>query len=622
MKKLSFLISILLIVQLVNAQIPFQKCFGGTNTNSGNSIQQTNDNGYVAVGYTEAFGAGAFDVFIIKTDTSGNPVWKKAIGETSSDFANDVQQTSDSGFIVCGYSISSFSGGFAGENIYLIKLNSNGNILWSKIIGGAGNERANSVRQTSDGGFLIAGTTDSWGAGGKDFYLVKTDANGTISWTKTFGGALDDVANSVKQTSDGGYIVAGETNSFGAGDIDYYLIKTDALGTLIWSKSFGGGGSDWLYSVVQASDDGYVMGGYSISFLGAGEADAVVIKTDSLGNILWSKTYGEQYGDVALSMVRTNDNGYVLAGGQSSFPVSMVDKGLLFKIDSVGNFMWANTFINNDDVQRSVCKTSDGGYILTGDRLPVSGIDLLIIKTNANGTGGCNELTTILTSTNIFPQVSNPATLSSSGGTALTVTSLSSNGGIVTNPCSCSSYFTLYADIIPHNWIAVNQATGQQPITYNWSWGDGSANSSGPTPSHTYSTAGYYNICLSITDLSGCTSTYCDSSTYLYKSNSNGTIVNMNVILPTGINIIEPKENTISFSPNPTSGIVIINFPENYRKAKIEIHNVIGETIYNDVMDRESKKEINLKNINSGIYFMKVFDGEKSYCQKLIVEHN
>lgn len=622
MKKLSFLISILLIVQLVNAQIPFQKCFGGTNTNSGNSIQQTNDNGYVAVGYTEAFGAGAFDVFVIKTDTTGNPVWKKAIGETSSDFANDVQQTSDSGFIVCGYSISSFSGGFAGENIYLIKLNSNGNILWSKIIGGAGNERANSVRQTSDGGFLIAGTTDSWGAGGKDFYLVKTDVNGNVSWTKTFGGALDDVANSVKQTSDGGYIVAGETNSFGAGDIDYYLIKTDALGTLIWSKSFGGGGSDWLYSVVQAPDDGYVMGGYSISFLGAGEADAVVIKTDSLGNILWSKTYGEQYGDVALSMVRTNDNGYVLAGGQSSFPVSMVDKGLLFKIDSLGNFMWANTFINNDDVQRNVCKTSDGGYILTGDRLPVSGIDLLIIKTNANGTGGCNELSTILTSTNIFPQVSNPATLSSSGGTALTVTSLSSNGGIVTNPCSCSSYFTLYADIIPHNWIAVNQATGQQPITYNWSWGDGSANSSGPTPSHTYSTAGYYNICLSITDLAGCTSTYCDSSTYLYKSNSNGTIVNMNVILPTGINIIEPKENTISFFPNPTSGIVIINFPENFQKAKIEIHNVIGETIYNEVMDIESKKEINLININSGIYFVKVFDGEKSYCKKLIVEHN
>ena len=620
MKKLSLLILILLIAQLANAQIPFQKSFGGTNTSWGNSIQQTNDNGYISVGVTDAFGVGAFDVFAIKTDSSGNPIWKKAIGETSSDFANDVQQTSDSGFIVCGYSISSFSGGFAGENIYLIKLNSNGSILWSKIIGGVGNERANSVRQTSDGGFIIAGTTNSWGAGGNDFYLVKTDGNGNISWTKTFGGALDDVANSVKQTSDGGYIVAGETNSFGAGDIDYYLIKTDALGTLTWSKTFGGGGSDWLYSVVQASDDGYVMGGYSISFLGAGEADAVVIKTDITGSILWSKTFGEQYGDVASSIVRTNDNGYALAGGQSSFPFSMVDKGLLFKIDSVGNFIWANAFINSNEVQRGICKTTDGGYALTGEWLPVSGIDLILIKTNANGTVGCNELSTTLISTNIFPQISNPATLSSNGGAALTVTSLSSNGGIVTNPCSCSSYFTLYADIIPHNWIAVNQATGQQPITYSWNWGDGSANSSGSTPSHTYNTAGYYNICLSITDFAGCTSIYCDSSTYLYKSNSNGTMVNVNVILPTGINIPEPNENTISFFPNPTSGVFIIFFPENFRKGKIEIYNVMGEKIYIDVVDGESKKEINFKNISAGIYFVKVFDVEKSFCKKLIVE--
>jgi len=620
MRKLSLLILILLIAQLANAQIPFQKSFGGTNTSWGNSIQQTNDNGYISVGVTDAFGVGAFDVFAIKTDSSGNPIWKKAIGETSSDFANDVQQTSDSGFIVCGYSISSFSGGFAGENIYLIKLNSNGSILWSKIIGGVGNERANSVRQTSDGGFIIAGTTNSWGAGGNDFYLVKTDGNGNISWTKTFGGALDDVANSVKQTSDGGYIVAGETNSFGAGDIDYYLIKTDALGTLTWSKTFGGGGSDWLYSVVQASDDGYVMGGYSISFLGAGEADAVVIKTDITGSILWSKTYGEQYGDVASSIVRTNDNGYALAGGQSSFPFSMVDKGLLFKIDSVGNFIWANAFINSNEVQRGICKTTDGGYALTGEWLPVSGIDLILIKTNANGTVGCNELSTTLISTNIFPQISNPATLSSNGGAALTVTSLSSNGGIVTNPCSCSSYFTLYADIIPHNWIAVNQATGQQPITYSWNWGDGSANSSGSTPSHTYNTAGYYNICLSITDFAGCTSIYCDSSTYLYKSNSNGTMVNVNVILPTGINIPEPNENTISFFPNPTSGVFIIFFPENFRKGKIEIYNVMGEKIYIDVVDGESKKEINFKNISAGIYFVKVFDVEKSFCKKLIVE--
>jgi hypothetical protein len=466
------------------------------------------------------------DVFAIKTDATGNPIWKKAIGESASDYANDIQQTSDSGFIVCGYSNSTFSGGFAGENIYLIKLSSNGNILWSKIIGGAGNERANSVRQTSDGGFIIAGTTNSWGSGGKDFYLIKTDANGNISWTKTFGGALDDVANSVKQTSDGGFIVAGETNSFGAGDIDYYLIKTDALGTLTWSKTYGEINSDWLYSVVQASNGGYVMGGYSISFLGAGEADAVVIKTDSTGSIVWSKTYGEQFGDVASSMVTTNDNGYALAGGQSSFPFSMVDKGLLFKIDSVGNFIWANTFINSNDVQRNICKTSDGGYAMTGDRLPFSGIDLPIIKTNANGTSGCNELSTTLTSTNIFPQVSNPATLNSSGGTALTVTSLSNNGGVVTNLCFSSS---------------INEIT---------------------------------------------------------------------------------QNNLFTLSPNPSSGNFIIAFQEMIVNGNVKISNIIGEEVFTESIFGNSKKEINLKNIQSGIYFVKLFDGEKYYCKKVIIERD
>jgi hypothetical protein len=527
MKKLTLLISILLIVQSATAQIKFQKGYGGTNTNSGTAIRQTFDGGYITVGYTAGFGAGAFDIFVIKSDAAGIPVWKKSIGELGSDYANDVQQTSDSGFIFCGYSNSTFTGTLAGENIYLVKMNLSGNISWSKIIGGPGNDRANAIKQTSDGGFIVAGSTSTFGAGNKDLYLIKTDSNGNISWSKTFGGASDDEAKSVVQTFDGGYMVAGQTNSFGAGDIDYFIIKTDAAGNLTWSKTYGGINSDWLYSVQQNNDKGFILGGYSISFFGAGEADVLLIRTDSTGNIIWSKCYGGPYGEVATSLQITNSNGFIVAGGQSSMPFSMVDEGLLFKIDVSGNFQWANTFTIGNAVLSSVYKTNDGGYVATGEWLPFSGIDILIVKTDSNGISGCNEMVTSLTATDVFPQVLVPTLSSSTGGTASSVTSLTNTGGVVTNFCS-------------------------------------------------------------------------------------------------SVSIEEQFNNDFMIAPipNPTSGYFIISFASRIINGDVKILNNLGENIFEDNISNESKKEINLENISQGIYFVKVFDGEKSYCKKLIVEHD
>jgi hypothetical protein len=232
-------------------------------------------------GGTRSFGAGTEDIFLIKTDANGNIQWAKTYGGTSWDWAHSVQQTSDGGYIAAG-GTRSFGAGT--EDIFLIKTDANGNIQWAKTYGGWYGEWAYSVQQTSDGGYIVVGGTRSFGAGSWDIFLIKTDANGNIQWAKTYGGTNDDWAYSVQQTSDGGYIVVGGTRSFGAGTEDIFLIKTDANGNIQWAKTYGGTNDDWAYSVQQTSDGGYIVAGRTNSF-GVGWDDIFLIKTDANGDI-------------------------------------------------------------------------------------------------------------------------------------------------------------------------------------------------------------------------------------------------------------------------------------------------------------------------------------------------
>ena len=209
----------------------FAKTYGGTNYDGAFSVQHTSDGGYILAGWTDSFGAGDWDIFLIKTDANGNIIWAKTYGGTNDDNAYSVQQTSDGGYIVAGMTWSFGAGDW---DIFLIKTDANGNIIWAKTYGGTDDEEAYSVQQTSDGGYIVAGWTTSFGAGGYDIFLIKTDANGNIIWAKTYGGTSYDNARSVQQTSDGGYIVAGYTASFGAGG-DIFLIKTDENGNIVCS---------------------------------------------------------------------------------------------------------------------------------------------------------------------------------------------------------------------------------------------------------------------------------------------------------------------------------------------------------------------------------------------------
>lgn len=312
--------------------IMWTRCYGGTGADNTRSLQQTADGGYIASGQTDALGAGgADDMYLIKIDSLGNITWTRTYGGTRSEAARFIGQTDDGGCILTGGTTSSGAGG---EDFFLLKADSLGDTLWARTYGGGSGDAGHCVRQTSDGGYIVAGDTKSFGVGGYDVYLIKTDSLGDTLWTRTYGGSNQDGAKSVQQTSDGGYIVAGTTDSFGAGDSNVCIIKLDSFGDTLWTRVYGGSSEDVGYWIQQTSDGGYMVAGWTYSF-GSGDRDAYLIKTDATGEIIWSRVYGGDSGDHAFSVQQTTDAGFIVTGGTSSFDGS--SNVWLTKLDSEGN---------------------------------------------------------------------------------------------------------------------------------------------------------------------------------------------------------------------------------------------------------------------------------------------
>jgi len=338
------------------------RTYGGYDWEEGHSVQQTSDGGYIVAGYTRSFGAGSDDVYLVKTDANGDTLWTRTYGGSSSDLGESVQQTTDGGYIIAG---KTHSFGARWGDVYLVKTDANGDTLWTRTYGGGSEDWGHSVQQTTDGGYIIAGRTSSFGAGGYDFYLVKTEANGNTLWTRTYGGRSCDKAFSVQQTSDGGYIISGDTGSWGAGWGDVYLVKTDANGDTLWTRFYGGWDMEHGWSVQQTSDGGYIVAGYTYSF-GAGNADVYLVKTDANGNALWTRTYGGGGYDFGRSVQQTTDGGYIIAGYTDSFGAGNYAVYLV-KTDANGDTLWTRTYEGyNHEWGYSVQQTSDGNYIVTG----------------------------------------------------------------------------------------------------------------------------------------------------------------------------------------------------------------------------------------------------------------
>ena len=361
-----FLISILLVsfIHIQAQEIEWTEVFGGESNDKGQSVCQTQDGGYIIAGYTFSLGAGSYDFYVVKTDQSGNLEWEATYGTPNREYAHSIQQTSDLGFIIAG-TTQPIPGH---RDIYLVKIDSLGTMEWDAVLGFGGNvhDDCHSVQQTSDDGYILIGYTDSTLVGfGTDIYLVKTDSLGNMEWDAWFGGASSDWATSIDQTVDGGYFIAGTTDSYGAGWHDIYVIKTDCDGNLEWDATFGGEEYDRCRSGIQTSDGGFIVAGYSNSFSSSSN-DVYVVKIDSLGVLEWEVMTGAEFDDKVNCIRQTNDEGYILAGNTVRSPTGHPD-GYIIKLDQTGNVEW-ETICGGDDNEYlySVQQTSDGGYISTG----------------------------------------------------------------------------------------------------------------------------------------------------------------------------------------------------------------------------------------------------------------
>ena len=310
----------------------WNKTYGGTSIDFGNFVHQTIDGGYIIVGHSESYGNGR-EIYLIKTDANGIEQWNNTFGLTGYQMGLCVQQTSDGGFIISGTTALPDVAG--PSDALLIKTDGNGTVQWSNTFGGVENEGSYSVQQTTDGGYIITGFTYSFGNGGADVYLLKTDGNGIEQWNKTFGGVNNDFSFCIKQTDDGGYIITGATESFGNGLRDLYLIKTDGNGIEQWTQTFGGIDFEEGRSILQTSDGGYIILGTTESF-GNGQKDVYLVKTDDNGIEQWNKTYGGTNNEWGFSVDQTNDGGYIITGSTYTFGNGDSDTYLI-KTDGSGN---------------------------------------------------------------------------------------------------------------------------------------------------------------------------------------------------------------------------------------------------------------------------------------------
>jgi hypothetical protein len=372
-----------------SAQITFQRTYGGSADEFSSCVRQTADGGYIVIGQTKSFGAGSTDVYLVKTDSLGNDLWAKTYGGVARDDGCCVRQTTDGGYVLAG-DVESFGAGFS--DFYLVKTDSLGDSLWAKVYGGGGGDCVYSLDLTSDSGYLMAGFTVSFGEGLYDVYAIKTDSLGDSLWTRTYGDSSTDRGYSAQQTSDGGYIIAGETESFGAGLKDIYLIKTAPNGDSSWTRTFGGAGYDQGYSVQQTSDGGYIIAGATSSF-GAGSGDVYLIRVDSLGDTLWTKTFGDTDLEIGYSVKQVADGGFIIAGETYSFGAGAND-AYLIRTDSSGLALWTRTYGGTDrEMAFCVEQTLDGGYVVTGNTRSFGAgeNDIFLIKTDENGLTGISE---------------------------------------------------------------------------------------------------------------------------------------------------------------------------------------------------------------------------------------
>jgi len=390
--------------------IQWQNTIGGNSDDAISALHQTADGGYILGGTSNSNisgdktenGLGSADYWVVKLEVDGSIQWQNTIGGSGDDFLNCLQVTADGGFILGGQSVSNISGdktenSNGGYDIWVVKLDATGAIQWQKTLGGDSAENLTSMQQTADGGYILGGSSRSNISGDKtenskgvvDYWVVKLDATGSIQWQNTIGGADHDAPESIILTTDGGYILGGYSRSNISsdktenclGELDYWVVKLNASGDIQWQNTIGGSLDDFLFSIQQTADGGYILGGHSNSNISGdktensnGFNDFWVVKLNDTGTIQWQNTIGGFFDDFLRQIQQTADGGYLLGGfsnsnvsGDKTEKTTGLTDFWVVKLDALGAVQWQNT-IGGIDVDNliSLEKTAEGGYILGG----------------------------------------------------------------------------------------------------------------------------------------------------------------------------------------------------------------------------------------------------------------
>jgi|WetSurMetagenome_2_1015567.scaffolds.fasta_scaffold19941_2 photosystem II stability/assembly factor-like uncharacterized protein len=440
----------------------FEKTIGGVNSERGVSLKVTNDNGFVIAGSSESFSNP--DMYLIKLDSTATIEWSRVYHSSGSiERLHDVEQTSDGGYYLAGY----IEGGFGFLDQSILRVDSQGNLIWAKNFGGYEADELRGISITADGGALVSGYTASFGAGSKDVNVIKFNSNGNVQWAKTFGSLYEDFNTSNIIASDGNIILSGAIDISGSYSIRPTLIKLDTLGNILFAKYFSGYIEDWARDIIETPDGGFLITGETKSYGLGGSQDIYLIKTNSIGDVEWAKSYGGIGSETGYSVVMSSDGNYIIGGYTNSFGFGGYD-AFLMKVDLNGSVDWFKTYGGyTNDYAIDVVETPDYGYALTGLRSSntLGGEDVYLLKTDANGHSSCAFGTfnpNVFTISNLQSISLNLSTMSTTSVSNLTLTTITPNSventSCATIPVELKSFsYELQKNDVVLNWLTVTE---------------------------------------------------------------------------------------------------------------------------------------------------------------------
>lgn len=348
-------------------EVVWEKTYGGSRDDVALDIIRCGDEGFIIAGYSRSFGleGEGLDVYLLKVDGDGDKLWEKTYGGDKTDYAQGVVESGDGGFVVVGYT-ESLSARI--RDVYALKVDGDGDKVWEKIHGGDKTDLAYDVVRSGDGGFIVVGQSTSFGGGVWDVYLLKMDGMGDRVWEKTYGVSKVDYCRCVTGSGDGGFVVAGSTYPPGREDTDVYVLKIDSQGNLVWNVTFGGSSMDMAWDIVGSGEGGFVVAGESHSS-DTGKSEVYLLKIDGDGDRVWEKTYSTSGGlDRAKGIVECGDGGFVVAGDSYTLGAGGYSLDVyLLKIDDDGNMVWEITYGGSDeDVSYGIVQGGDGEYVVAG----------------------------------------------------------------------------------------------------------------------------------------------------------------------------------------------------------------------------------------------------------------